>query len=474
MSEWLSALRNVPEGVTHAAGLITGLDGAFAVGFGRLGTEQVRALEAIGKTFSGTPLARPIEGAIAAVRRSEFVEKHFVALAAARAALQGAQHDALAMHAAKALGREKDGEATEPKMAEHAQEPRSDHAVWLESSRQWLMEIALAGFLQIGPEALLPFEATLDKLQGEPQLIRQASLLTGFQNELVASLPIAAMTEVPIFRWTDLWSRAMVLSARPPAPPAEEPVTGDFIVVGFDIRQHPNFVSAVAHGLLKPSGGGAPRLARATISAYKVDVLSGVGMWALFGANAKELLSAVKKRAAVKVQGMSLLSTGDFVWDDKRAEVGAVVDSMAEAAKSLAPGSNGAQRSYLSGIDRHPAQIAEPVYLENYTVQSKGASGAADVRVGAEALPIAIERIADAMDFSREDILGSSKLVGLLRFDRGRFSLQPIALGQSKKKEPLMAGYAGASFAVGGDAGGRDTTLGVLRERASRLLRKKS
>src|SRR5262249_17358614 len=116
------------EGVTHAAGLISGLDSAFAVGFGRLGAEQVRALEAVSRTFSGTPLAKPIEAAIAAVRRSEFVEKHFVAIAAARAALQGAQHDALVEHAAKALGRATDG--APPKPSEHSQDQPSHHTVW--------------------------------------------------------------------------------------------------------------------------------------------------------------------------------------------------------------------------------------------------------------------------------------------------------------------------------------------------------
>lgn len=473
MTEWLSTIQRVPEGVTHAAGLITGLDSAFAVGFGRLGAEQVRALEAVARTFSGTPLARPIDAAVAAIRRSEFIEKHFVALAAARAALQGAQHDALSAHAAEALGRAKDGEA--PKAAEHAQEQPSHHTVWLESARQWLMELALAGFLQLGPEALLPFSATLEKLQSEPQLVRQAALLTGLLNELVGSLPIAGMAEVPVFRWTDLWSRAMVLAARSPALPAEEKVSGDLTVLGIDIRQHANFLSAVVYGLLKEGGSAEPRIVRATISAYKVDVLTGGEMWGLFRGTAKELVTAIKKRATLKLKGMPLLSTGDLVWEDERAEVGIGYDVMAEASKWLAPGAGATlRRPTLSGIDRHPAQIAEPIYLEGYNVQGKGASGAYDLRVGSEGVPIAVERIADLTDFSLDDVLRSNKMLGLLRYDRGRFSLQPLAIAHGKKNELLAAGYTGASLTAGGDAGGRDSTLGILRERASRLLRKKS
>jgi hypothetical protein len=478
MTDSLSALREIPEGVTHAAGLIAGLDEAFSVGFGRLGTEQIRALEAVGRTFAGTPLAKPLGESLDAIRRSEFIEKHFVAVAAARAALQGAQHDALAAQAAAALGRPADGAA--PAMAEGAQTSASHHEVYLESARQWLMEIALAGFLQLGPETLLPFSATLEKLQGERALVRQAALLTGLFNELVSAMPIAAMPEVPLFRWVDLWSRAMIIAARAPAPPKGEAVTGEFSVIGVDLRQHANFVSAVAYGLLKQAGkDGPPRLVRATVSAYKVDVLTGTEMWGLFKASARTLLTGIGKRAALKIQGMELLSTGDLAWDDKRAEVGGAVDAMAEAAKWLAPGAAAsAVRPGLTGSDRHPAQIAEPVFLEKYKAIARSASagGAPEITTASgTTLPVAAERMADTIDFSGDDVGKSEKLVGLLRFDRGRWAIQPLAMVLGGKKPELVsAGFKGASAAAGGDAGGRDSALGTLRERASKLLRAKA
>jgi hypothetical protein len=473
MTEWLSALRKVPEGVTHAAGLITGLDGAFAVGFGRLGAEQIRALEAVGRTFSGTPLAKPVDAAIAAIRKSELVEKHFVALAAARAALQGAQHDALAALVAEAFGREKDGQV--PAEEAKTQETPSHHTVWLESSRQWLMELAIAGFLQLSPEALLPFSATLEKLQGEPQLVRQSALLTGFFNELVGSLPIAGMPEVPIFRWADLWSRAMVIAARAPRQAAEESVSGEFQPLGIDLRLHANFVSASVYGLLTPKGSSDARVARTTLSAFKVDVLTGNEMWGLFRGSAKELLTAIKNKSSVKIQGMSLLSTGDLVWDDKKAEAGTKFDAMVVAAKWLAPGAPGSiKRPVPAGTDRHPALLAEPVYFEGYSVQAKGAAGP-ELRFGSEGLAVAVERMGDMHDLSLDDVGRSQKMIGILRFDRGRFAVQPLAvLTGGKKVEHLAVGSSGAAIAAGGDAGGRDSTLGILRERASKLLRAKS
>lgn len=475
MTEWLSALRKVPEGVTHAAGLITGLDSAFAVGFGRLGAEQIRALEAIGRTFSGTPLQKPLDAAIASIRKSELVEKHFVALAAARAALQGAQHDALAALVAEAFGREKDGRI--PAEEASTQEAPSHHTVWLESARQWLMELAIAGFLQLSPEALLPFSATLEKLQGEPQLVRQSALLTGLFNELVGSLPIAAMPEVPVFRWADLWSRAMVLAARTPPPAAEEAISGEFQPLGIDLRMHANFVSAAVYGVLTPSGGADAQVVKTTLSAYKVDVLTGNEMWGLFRGSAKELLTAIKNKSSVKIKGMSLLSTGDLVWDDKRAEAGGKFDSIAVAAKWLAPGAagNSLKRPAPAGTDRHPALLAEPVFFEGYSFQRKGESGGPELRFGSQGLPVAVERMGDMHDLSLDDVDRSQKMIGILRFDRGRFAVQPLAvLTGGKKVEHLAVGSSGASIAAGGDAGGRDSTLGILRERASKLLRAKS
>ena len=235
------------------------------------------------------------------------------------------------------------------------------------------------------------------------------------------------------------------------------------------------YVSASVYGILQPKGGEGARVARTTISAFKVDVLTGNEMWGLFRGTAKELLTAIKNKSSLKIQGMSLLSTGDLVWDDKKAEAGTKFDAMAVAAKWLAPGAPGSlKRPAPAGTDRHPALLAEPVYFEGYSFQAKGAAGP-ELRFGSEGLPVAIERMGDMHDLSLDDVGRSQKMIGILRFDRGRFAVQPMAvLTGGKKVEYLAVGSSGASIAAGGDAGGRDSTLGILRERASKLLRAKS
>jgi len=85
----LQALRTIPESVNQAAAVIAGLDRCLLMGFGRLGPEQYAALHSLERVCSGTPLAGPVQNAVAAMGRSEFVDRHFAVLAAARAALQG-------------------------------------------------------------------------------------------------------------------------------------------------------------------------------------------------------------------------------------------------------------------------------------------------------------------------------------------------------------------------------------------------
>jgi hypothetical protein len=84
----LGDLTTPPPGVREAADLIAGLDRCFLTGFGRLGPEQAAALAAFGRALAGTPLDGPLAEAVAAIGRNEFVERHFAAVAAARAAVR--------------------------------------------------------------------------------------------------------------------------------------------------------------------------------------------------------------------------------------------------------------------------------------------------------------------------------------------------------------------------------------------------
>jgi hypothetical protein len=455
----LKELLAVPEGVCHAAAVIAGLDRCFVVGFGRLGPEQTRSLQSLARLCSGTPLKDTVAAAVEALTRNEFVERHFAALAAARAALQGAQYDALRKHAAAALGRTPpDGAAGEP-AAPAVPEPVK---VWQESTRHWLMEIAIAGFGQLEPQTLAPFAATLEQLQAEPLTTRLAALLTGFRHELLNAMPVSVLPAVPAYRWADLWTRAMVAALRPPALPAGTKVSGTLSPLGMDLRHHGYFVSADVYGVL--DGGNEARLVRVTLSSYKVDVIRGSQTWQCFGKSAEPLLKAVSELQGLAVSDATLLPTGDLLMDGK-AKVKSARAALDAAQKWLAPGAAVPLPS-VAALDRHPVQIAEPVYLESYKPIDEGA--AIDLGAGVT-LRVATERISGTSELQPEHVADSSAMLGLLRFDGGAWAVQPLAVAG-----PKGSIFTGMGAAEPPKAGKKKPTLVILQERASRLLRKKA
>jgi hypothetical protein len=462
----INELLDIPEGVQHAAEVIAGLDCCFVVGFGRLGPDQTRALQALERICSGTPLEQAVSAAVAAVGRNEFVERHFTALAAARAAIQGAQYDALRAQAAHALGRPDANGAVE-KPEGPTGEATGRVKVWQESTRHWLMELALAGFKQLEDSTLAPFAATLEQIQGEPQLTRQAALLTGFLHELLDAMPISGQPSLPVYRWADLWTRAMIGSLRPPSAPAGQKVSGTLSVLGVDLRHHGYFASFDVYALLEEAE--RPRVVRITLSSYKVDLIHGPEMWQCCGVNIEPPLRAISEHVTLRVRDMTLLPTGDLLWDGT-ADVGKPRPLLEPAAKWLAPSAASAPAlPEVAPADRHPVQLAEPVYLEGYQVRD-GEEPQLSWDDGAT-LAVALRRMSPASELRPEHVVGSNALFGLLRFDGGQWAVQPLAVRLAGKKGSEAFTGSGAYEFVRKRQG---ETLAVLRERASRLLRKKS
>lgn len=448
----LRSLRTLPEALQEADEVLAVLDDAFVCGFGRLGSAQLAALSSFQRSFAHTPLAGPLAEAVDGIGRAEFIDRHFQVLGAARAAVQGAMHDALLAQACAALGRPLP-QIDEVAAAPVQKTPQAE--VLQESIRHWLMELAIAGFANLGVELLLPFQATLDAVLVEPALARHAALLSGFLDELMTVFPAHGTPEIPRLRWSDLWTRAMVLCSGAPEPPPSRPVSGELRILGTDLRQHDHLATLVVYGSLRQAGA-EPRLVRAHVSAFKVDVIQGAELGALLGDVGKTLIAALGERLHLTLKDMPLSSTGDLIWDDARAKLAgkAILGDEAAAVLPAAP----AQRPCLLPADRHPALIDELVYLPAtaYTPQAP--------------LPLDLLRMPTGPDLLPADLPGSSGLVALLRYDAGAWSLQPAAVLRGKANARLC----GTGLLDGQKKSGRGTSLSTLKERAGKLLRKKS
>lgn len=463
MSQSLQSLTELPAGYVEIEGIIDALDECFMLGFSRIGQDQITALQTIKRLFTGSPLEPKVSASVDALCRLEFMEQHFTALAAARAALQGAQHDALAAHYAAATGHAIP--ASPAREAEEAMPPNI--SAWMESARHWLMELALAGFMQLDAAILAPFTATLEQLHEENKTVRLGMFLTGILREFMDALPVGELEVVPKRRWADLWTRGMIAATGLPTPPQKEKVSGAFYPLGCDLRHHPNAVSAVLYGVLEPTGKGREaQLVRMTLNSYKVDVVAGADLWTAIDEVYKPALQALADQKELAIKDMELRATGDLIFSGAPA-VGKAFDALDIAKKHFGAGAKGLKSPSLDPLDRHPALLAGAIFLDGFKGKSSG--GQAELEVGGLNLSVDMDRVSASSPLQEAASKNAPKwkqVFGLMRFDQGAWRLQPLMLDDGGKK-PIFTGQDATS------GKGKDT-ISILQERASKLLRQKS
>ncbi|MFI5935130.1 hypothetical protein [Actinoplanes sp. NPDC051494] len=462
------ALTSAPAGLAEALALTDGVDDALVHGLARLDEQRAAALGSLAAAFAGTPLADRVAEATGKIIAGTVTDDHLVALAAARTALLGAAHDALLTTLDAALNRARDpwpaaAAAAGGAASGSGTNPVSAHL--LAGSRAWLRELAIAGWRGVDHEVAAGGAQTVRALVADPVARRLGVLLDGFAAELRASAPVATVDRVPVRRWADLWARALLLSQDNFPGSERTPVTGRLLILGVDLREHPTVFQAQAHGLLETPGGGV-RLVRTAVAGAKVDTISGPSAWRLLG-SFPVFRAVVAEHRAVEVTGMALTAAGDLIWDESHAAAGEPADPFATARVRLAA----ATASSAPPLERHPAGIAEPVLLEGYQ------AGEASFDLGGTVLAVDADRLPAAGPLTPALVGSSTACLGLLRWDGGRWAVQPLAVQAVVRKKPVTA-YAGdwalgpteAKAAKAEAAAG--TAVEVLRERAGRLLRK--
>ncbi|MFE0459357.1 hypothetical protein ACFW1A_08865 [Kitasatospora sp. NPDC058965] len=427
---------------------------------------QAAALAEFADALTGSPLAGAVAEAAEKAAAGGAGEEHLVLLAAARTALLGAAHDALAAVVAQATGR--------PDAAEPYPAPEPAAAVnVLAAARSWLCDLARAGWQGIHHELVADAAPVVSAMLPDPALRRLAVLLDGFAAELAASCPGATLERIPVRRWADLWARGLLL-AQPgalAAPPAG-PVSGRLLPLGVDLHEHATAAQAQVHGVFEPADGGPARLVRASVAVPKPDTVVGAGVWQLLRPRLS-LLAAAGEGRAMELTGMTLTAAGDLHWQDELAKAGEPADPFVTARVALAT----AQAAGTPPLERHPARLAEPVFLEGYAVHQDGDEDGLRFELAGHRLLVDTDRIPVAGPLTPEVVAASTSCIGLLRWDAGRFVLQPLAVETVVRKKTVAvhggAWAGGTTDKVGVKAEKTATdAVAVLRERAGRLLRK--
>ncbi|MEU6005149.1 hypothetical protein [Streptomyces sp. NPDC047453] len=458
-------LSDAVDGLDEALTAVDGFDEALVAGLLRPQPGQATGLTGLADAVAGTPLAARVAEAADKTAAGASGEDHFVALAAARTALLGSVHDALTDRVEEAIGRPRVEEAnTEAGGNEQA-------ANLYAAARSWLCDLARAGWQGIDHELVDGAAPVVSAMLPDPALRRLATLLDGFAAELAASCPGATLERVPVRRWADLWSRALLLTLPGAArASAVAEATGRLLPLGVDVQEHATAVQAQVHAVFEPADGGTPRLVRASVSAPKPDTVVGAGLWQLLRPR-MSLLEAVSEGRAMDLDAMPVTAEGDLIWDDARARMGEAAEVFATARVALPT----AAAFAVSPLDRHPARIAVPVLLEGYGVEED--DDRVFFQVAGYRLAVDTDRVPAAGPLSPEAVAASGACVGLLRWDAGEFLLQPLAVERTVRKKTVAVhagAWAGGTTDKAGVRAEKAATdaVGVLRERAGRLLRK--
>ncbi len=453
------------DGLDEALAAVDAFDDALVAGLLRPQPAQTDGIVALAAALAGTPLAALVAEAADKTAAGTAGEDHLVALAAARTALMGSVHDALTARIGDVTGRPA---AEETAQAATGEEPAA-HV--LAAARAWLCDLARAGWQGIDHELVGGAAPVVSALLPDPALRRQATLLDGFAAELAASCPGATLERVPVRRWADLWSRALLLTLPGAArTPAVSTATGRLLPLGVDVQEHATAVQAQVHAVFEPADGTRPRLVRAAVSAPKPDTVVGAGLWQLLRPR-MSLLAAVSEGRAVELDAMPVTAEGDLVWDDEHARAGEPADPFATARVVLATATD----PLTAPLDRHPARIAVPVLLEGYAAERED-GGPLTFTVAGHRLAVDTDRVPAAGPLTPEAIAASGACLGLLRWDAGAFLLQPLAVETTVRKK-TVAVHAGAWAGGTTDKAGvraekaATDTVAVLRERAGKLLR---
>ncbi|MEV6400366.1 hypothetical protein AB0M39_37225 [Streptomyces sp. NPDC051907] len=451
-------------GLDEALAAVDAFDQALVTGLLRPPSAQAAGLAEFAQAVAGTPLAARVAEAAEKTVAGTAGEDHFVALAAARTALLGSVHDALTTRVDEATGRSRDEETV-------ATPDGQQTANLLVAARSWLSDLARCGWRGIDHEVVSGSAPVVSAMLPDPALRRLATLLDGFAAELAASCPGASLECVPARRWADLWSRAMLLTLTGAADaPVTGRATGRLLPLGVDVQEHATAAQAQVHAVFEPADGGAPRLVRASVSAPKPDTVVGAGLWQLLRPH-MSLLAAVSEGRSMEVAGMPITAEGDLIWGDEHARPSEPADAFATARVALSTASAAA----TAPLDRHPARIAVPVFLEGYTAQKD--DDALTFALAGHRLAVDADRIPTAGPLTPEAVAASSACIGLLRWDAGTFVVQPLAVETTvrKKSVAVHAGaWAGGTTDKAGVKAEKAATdaAAVLRERAGRLLRK--
>ena len=430
--------------------LLASIDQAWLAGFAHLTPDARKALARFGLCFTGKSA---LPAALHEIEQGNYQPTQFLQLAAARAALQGAQVELLG----NAVGQQLARPANPAMTISVSMLPPSSPL--LSAVALWLTDIAIKGFQRAEAADLDLIESTTQQLRTEPELAPLTSLLTGWVAEMGTLVPATAGASLPLRRWVDIWCHLLLLTVALPADQVDRPVSGKLHLLGLEQRSHEQFYSLLFHGLLL--GDSTAQWVKITLSAAKVNAIPPEEA-ALLLPDALPLFQALQKQKSLQIEQMPLRASGDLLWQPQGASNGASFKLAKLIADYLVPA---APQPFAlpSGLpaNAHPLHWRQPVGFTDFSVADGW------LTAGSHRFRLDERRSVDT-ELAPANMAAAELVVGLLRYEDGALLLQPI-LATSKQGSVIFSGSSKTLPILLKPP--KNTTVSMLQERASRLLR---
>jgi len=452
-----TVLNETSEEINSAFTQLRLLDDCFLTGFTRLTDSQKESLKSFSAIFADTPFQQPLAEAVDGLIQGNFQLDYFKTIAASRQSLQGSVYDSLISSAENAQG----GTWLAPEELPQ----NTDPAPILDSCIEWLKELAINGFESLEYEQIQPFSQTLDNLVKMPEFYRQSSLLTGFINELSLSIPVSSMDSVPLRRWCDLWSKAVINSVCQIENNSEKTISGELFIIGSEVYQHSNCVMLKCHGIVK--NNSEQRFVNFSITSFKVDTIVSFENWKLFE-NYPVLLRALTNNQSLTINEMPIVSDLNILWNDSKATAGSQYDLLETAKNELL------NTSFykVPSFDRHYIHVNIPFYSDNYKATIK--DDICTLSIDGVEIEVDTDRISSMSVIAPKHIKASKECFGFMRFDNGKWFIQILAIKTIIKKKELVLHNASGCQIIPAELGIKHKKVDsykILKERSSRLLR---
>ena len=439
---------NLTGDVDKAYKLIQDLSLLFQNGFSKLIQKEKDTLNQLAIGFTNSPLRDIVPQGIEKLQKADFQKDNFTALVLAITSIYGAVHDALYEDAEKILGKERIFLSHENSTA--FKEHNVETGTLVENIQNWLIDMAIRGFLDLNIETIQSFEPVLQAVEDQVELKRLGVILRVLSNEIIIVLSNPKDEGYTIqLRWMDLWIKAYLLTLKKQIPSKGIKVKGNLKLVALQTYVHKNFLTIVLNGILEHKKEKI--YVEVEKSKFIIDLIPIEEFWDQLKQENQKLFDGLFKSKIITIKDGTLQQSGNLNLTDYEitAETFHLLDVVQKSVDQ-----NTLTISKIQALDRHPIHFKLPCIIKKEDIQNQIA------KIGDIEIPI------------RFDLQPTKKILGSflkgtilmeLHFDNGWFFKPLTSMGTANVFLGQISEKITAATPI----------YTLLKERSSKILRDK-